>query len=133
MAEEQITSAGSTILSGWKEIARYLGRGVRTVQRWEQLGLPISRPNRHLRSAVCAASNEVDEWLHRCRSSLNPATDSADNQNCAHVHEISDLKREVARLNGEIEKLRLQAAKNTAQRVIDSREQRSHSKLADAC
>jgi hypothetical protein len=30
------------LLNGWKEIAGFFGRGVRTVQRWEQqLGLPV--------------------------------------------------------------------------------------------
>ncbi len=53
------------ILNGWKEIAHHLGRGVRTVQRWETLGLPVRRPKRTDRSAVCAFSEEVDEWLHR--------------------------------------------------------------------
>ena len=32
------------ILKGWKDIAKYLGTAVRTVQRWELLGLPIRRP-----------------------------------------------------------------------------------------
>lgn len=38
-------AAGIEILSGWKEIANYLRKGVRTVQRYErELGLPIRRP-----------------------------------------------------------------------------------------
>jgi len=33
-----------TFLDGWKEISNYLGKGVRTAQRYEQeLGLPIRR------------------------------------------------------------------------------------------
>lgn len=52
------------ILSGWKEIAAHLGRGVRTVQRWEAtLGLPVIRPANRCRSAVCAHSGELDAWL----------------------------------------------------------------------
>ena len=36
----------SAVLSSWKDIARYMGKGVRTVQRWERhLGLPVRRPN----------------------------------------------------------------------------------------
>lgn len=54
------------ILSGWKDIARYLGRGVRTVQRWEMcLGLPVIRPAGHGRSAVCAQSEQLDAWLRQ--------------------------------------------------------------------
>jgi hypothetical protein len=54
------------ILNSWKEIATYVGRGVRTVQRWEtQLGLPVHRPAGKDHSAVLAFSSELDEWLNR--------------------------------------------------------------------
>jgi len=54
------------ILNSWKEIAAHMGRGVRTVQRWEQeLGLPVRRPRRKSRSAVIALAADLDEWLHR--------------------------------------------------------------------
>ncbi len=43
----------ATILNSWKQIAEYVGRGVRTVQRWEhKLGLRVRRPRHHLRSPV---------------------------------------------------------------------------------
>lgn len=52
------------ILNGWKEIAGYLGRGVRTVQRWEVLyKMPVHRPAEKDRSAVVAFSNELDQWI----------------------------------------------------------------------
>jgi hypothetical protein len=52
------------LLNSWKEIANYLGRGVRTVQRWEaQLGLPVHRPAGHSRSAVIAFEDELTNWL----------------------------------------------------------------------
>jgi hypothetical protein len=55
-----------TILNSWKEIATYLGRGVRTVQRWEiDLGLPVRRPKGRDRSAVLALTDEMDAWLRR--------------------------------------------------------------------
>ena len=50
-------------LQGWKEIADYLGRGVRTIQRWEQFGLPIHRPAGRDRSAVFALPSELDKWM----------------------------------------------------------------------
>jgi CheY-like chemotaxis protein len=54
------------ILHSWKEIAAYLGRGVRTIQRYEtQLGFPIRRPARKDRSAVMAFTDEIDQWLSR--------------------------------------------------------------------
>jgi hypothetical protein len=58
--------AGKHVLTGWKEIAVYLQRGVRTVQRWEvESGLPIRRPagNGSDRAAVIAIVNELDQWL----------------------------------------------------------------------
>ena len=59
------------ILNGWKEIANHLGRGVRTVQRWEQLGLPVRRPKGTDRSAVLALSEELDAWVKRCVTQSN--------------------------------------------------------------
>lgn len=55
-----------TILNSWKEIANYLGRGVRTVQRWERdLSLPIHRPKGKDRSAVLAFPEELNAWLQK--------------------------------------------------------------------
>ncbi len=54
------------LLNSWKEIANYLGRGVRTVQRWERdLALPVRRPRGYGRSAVLALTQDLDEWLRR--------------------------------------------------------------------
>ena len=52
--------------NSWKEIAQYMGRGVRTMQRWEHdLGLPVHRPKGKDRSAVLAFAGELDAWLHK--------------------------------------------------------------------
>ena len=52
------------ILNSWKEIATYLHRGVRTVQRWEaELGLPVRRPRGKRHSAVIATRADLDAWL----------------------------------------------------------------------
>lgn len=61
------------ILNGWKEIASYLGRGVRTVQRWELLyKMPVHRPAEKDRSAVVAFSNELDQWIRQSRVEGTP-------------------------------------------------------------
>jgi hypothetical protein len=53
-------------LNSWKEIACYLGRGVRTVQRWEaELNLPVHRMGASERSPVFAFRAELDAWLWR--------------------------------------------------------------------
>lgn len=63
-ARHIVDVSNSSVLNSWKEIARYLGRGVRTVQRWErELGLPIHRPKGRDRSATLALTSELDEWL----------------------------------------------------------------------
>jgi len=51
------------ILGGWKEIADYLRCGVRTVQRWEENGLPVHRPVPSKRAHVVAYSQELDWWI----------------------------------------------------------------------
>ena len=52
------------LFTSWKEIASYLGKGVRTVQRWEQqFGLPVRRPNEKIKGIVHATRQELDQWL----------------------------------------------------------------------
>ena len=55
------------ILSSWKEIAAYLNRGVRTVQRWEMnYKLPVRRPEGDVMS-VYAFTDELDAWMERSK------------------------------------------------------------------
>jgi hypothetical protein len=54
----------SPVLTGWKEIAKYLSMGVRTVQRYErEQGLPIHRRRGNLKGPVLAVKLELDEWV----------------------------------------------------------------------
>jgi hypothetical protein len=68
-----------TTLSSWKEIADYLGKGVRTVQRWEkQFALPVRRPFPQSRT-VFAIPSELDDWLKQHPSgSLPESAQSSD-------------------------------------------------------
>jgi hypothetical protein len=60
----QAEKTGNIALNSWKEIATYLGRGVRTVQRWErELQLPVHRIGKGKRSPVFANSTELNFWL----------------------------------------------------------------------
>jgi hypothetical protein len=53
-----------TVLNSWKEIATYLGRGVRTVQRYEQNSqLPVRRLRGKTHGAVIAFPKDLDIWL----------------------------------------------------------------------
>jgi hypothetical protein len=68
-----------TVLTSWKEIARCLGKGVRTVQRWEkELYLPVRRAgDGGPKSSVLAVPEEIETWIQsqrlrdeKCDSSL---------------------------------------------------------------
>jgi TolB-like protein/Tfp pilus assembly protein PilF len=66
-------------LDSWKEIADYLDRDVRSVQRWERSrGLPIYRVPGLKIGGVFAYTAELDEWLHsrRERQPEDEATES---------------------------------------------------------
>ena len=59
-----ISPRQNPVLTSWKEIASYLGKGVRTVQRWEsRFGLPVRRPNKKSKGVVYASRSELDRWL----------------------------------------------------------------------
>lgn len=50
-------------LDSWKAIARYLGRSVRTVRRWEQQEeLPVHRLMHQAQASVYAYASELDAW-----------------------------------------------------------------------
>jgi hypothetical protein len=54
----------ASVLSGWKQIAGYLGKSVRTAQRWEHdLGLPVRKVDAHTKSGVIAFVVEVEMWV----------------------------------------------------------------------
>src|SRR5579864_7037090 len=51
-------------LDSWKEIASYLRRDVRTVQRWEKKeGLPVYRHQHDKLGSVYAYKGELDTWF----------------------------------------------------------------------
>ncbi len=58
------TGVKPTVLTCWKDIANYMGKGVRTVQRWEQdFGLPVRRPLGSNKKAVLARPSDLDAWI----------------------------------------------------------------------
>jgi phage terminase Nu1 subunit (DNA packaging protein) len=87
------------VLTSWKEIAQYLGKGVRTVQRWEQyFGLPVRRPNADCHHAVLALPEELDAWLvERTRTRRAGSSTS----------ELEELRRKLAVFEKENQALRL--------------------------
>src|SRR5512144_982199 len=62
-----MTDAAGDRLDSWKEIAAYLKRGTRTVQRWEaEEGLPVRRLQHDKLGSVYADKKELDgRWASR--------------------------------------------------------------------
>lgn len=66
MASNANDFSDASVLNSWKEIANYLGRGVRTVQRYErECKLPVRRLPGKPRSSVLALRPELDQWLRQ--------------------------------------------------------------------
>ena len=66
--------AGS--LTGWQQIASFLGQPISVAQRWAKSGMPVTREGRR----VQASPEELNRWLGR-ESSGEPvqiATDTVD-------------------------------------------------------
>lgn len=67
MEGEVTVGTADIILTSWRDIADYMGKGVRTVQRWEQdFDLPVHRGESRPRKAILARSSELDAWATNC-------------------------------------------------------------------
>jgi TolB-like protein len=79
----------SARLDSWKEIASYLRRGTRTVQRWErEEGLPVRRLQHEKLGSVYAFPKDLDAWFsRRCRRPARTPRSIA-------VRPFADLSRE---------------------------------------
>jgi hypothetical protein len=94
------------VLNSWKEIASYLGRGVRTVQRYERaFALPVRRVSSDAgRGSVVAFTNDLDNWLRTVTISSAPshAPQHPNQSAIASVHgsilEGASLRRESSEL-----------------------------------
>ena len=92
----------SELLTSWKDIAAYLKRGVRTVQRWEtELGLPVHRFTGRNRTAVLAFRSELDRWAKKCPV-MQPGISAR--------HSFPALKLESERLRNEVWSLHLKVS-----------------------
>ncbi len=72
----------ASLLNSWKEIAKYLDRGIRTVQRWEtELALPVHRPHGKSRGPVLAFRDELDRWARLTPRALMDSKTPSQNNN----------------------------------------------------
>ncbi len=71
MRQDKVRKAST--LNSWKEIATYLGRGVRTVQRWERsLALPVHRIGDRSRGPVFSFQHELNMWMRTHAAAASP-------------------------------------------------------------
>ena len=103
----------SGILSGWKDIANYLGQAVRTVQRYEyELRLPVHRPAGKLRGSVIAAKSDLDAWVATMPSREVPVFLDSKPDPSALIGELKTRLAEFKRLREETAESRQALAKS---------------------
>ncbi len=81
------------VLNSWKEIAHYLGKGVRTAQRWENSGLPVRRIGNGPHAAVIAVREEIDRWVGSAKSGGVAATQQSPPLDLVSVRKTIALAR----------------------------------------
>jgi hypothetical protein len=85
-------------LNSWKEIASYLDRGVRTVQRWERDSqLPVHRLGTGKVGPVFAFPSELDLWLNTAIRSAPRKQFPSNNRGTIIRDHVSSLAASCAR------------------------------------
>ena len=122
------------VLSSWKEIAAFLGKGVRTVQRWEScLGLPVHRPGGD-HGGVLAYPAEIDGWCQKQwtddgefahdRHGKRQAADAHQEKSREVLRMVLELANSCAELNRRNEELQGEAGRGKP--TLTSRQSLSH-------
>jgi hypothetical protein len=101
----------NAVFTSWKEIAAYLGKSVRTVQRWEsEFRLPVRRPSPEIHT-VCISRKEVDQrllgrrsyrlWSYHSKKLKTPNANGA-KAGTTEIEEHRKLRSERCQLMGEV-------------------------------
>jgi hypothetical protein len=94
----------ASVLSDWKLIGHYLGKSVRTVQRWErEFGLPVRRVHGRPRSCVIAVPAEIDAWVQARMLCVEDAGSSKLEQMLRLLQSVRELRTENRRLRQQLE------------------------------
>lgn len=107
------------IISGWKDIASYLGKGLRTVQRYERRsGLPVRRPSGKSTGSVIATKAELDAWIavSPLRNSLRLSQAAVDGN--AALNEFRQNMKDMSRL--QVQTTELGKAVSTALELLQT-------------
>ena len=139
MTSKQKVTPHDEMLSGWKDIANYMGKGVRTVQRYGRaLSLPVRRVSGHPRGAVIATKSDLDSWIrssateqesiNRSQKALNAAQESRNvdqdsrnvNQDSRNVNQDSrNVNQDSRNVNQDSRNVDQDAFNEEARRVAD--------------
>src|SRR5215470_15168045 len=116
-------------LEGWKQIASYLKRDVRTVQRWERTEeFPVRRQMHRKLGSVLAFKDELDRWIdQRCSSQDKKAATTS-----LHAYELYLKGRQ---LFHQFRRKNFQRAREMFARAIqvDPEFAAAHAGFADCC
>ena len=121
------------VFTSWKEISAYLGKSVRTVQRWEaEYGLPVRRPHDEA-NTICVSRDELSEWLVKrwsYRPSLKtPQPSNGARASSADLEEHCKLQGECCQLVAEVRRnmqMLVEVCRTLSQLVAHSRLLRLH-------
>ena len=96
------------VIDSWKEIAAFLKRGVRTVQRWERTeGLPVRRHQHMKRGSVYVIEAELVSWLRGRQYTL---TTQINRGNMSQFDLLHTLTKRQATLARELQRLVVSSA-----------------------
>ena len=102
-------------LDSWKEIADYLDREVRTVQRWEKTeNLPVHRHEHQKKSTVYAFTSELDDWRNDRQPKDDPEADEAWVPESVDADDASPAASPLARRVASSEPIRISENPTTA-------------------
>src|SRR5947209_19417240 len=89
-------------LDSWKEIAAFMNRDVRTVQRWEKSeGLPVHRHLHEKAGSVYAYRAELQAWWRSAESKVASEPAVAANASSEDPEEVIELRSEERRVGKE--------------------------------
>ena len=92
------------------EISSYVGKGVRTIQRWEsEFGFPIPRSKPGTKSFVLAIPAEIDAWIQAQQLS-DGQLNSVQSERTALYRAVRALQAEIRELRSENRQLQRQLA-----------------------
>ena len=93
-----IQDPASDRLDSWKEIAAYLKKEVRTVQRWEKnMGLPVRRLAHGKQGTVFAYKSELDSWWRESQSKIeseDEKTEAGEDSSASNVGPLTAFPKQ---------------------------------------